>query len=142
MRSDGRMAGIDDDRAAGERPARIDHRRPPNFEQQIAAAPRDSCRRVWLPYRAVATDVVPNGKNQLYVPYGTALPTVRLSLFPVCAVSSFKTTTAGCERSSVSSTSGQSARAVSVPTMAPTMASHSGIAGSHATYRSAAGGMR
>src|SRR5882672_7045397 len=98
-----------------------------------ATAPRDSCRRVWLPQRAVATEIVPSGKNQLYVPYGTALPTVRLSLFPVCAVSSFNTITAGCARSSVSSTSGQTARAVSVPTMTSTIASHSGSAGSHAT---------
>src|SRR5256884_2491494 len=107
-----------------------------------ATALRDSCSRVWLPQRAVATDVVPSGKNQLYVPYGTALPTVRLSLVPVCAVSSFSTTTAGCARSSVSSTSGQTARAVSVPTIASTIASHSGSAGSQATKRSTAGGRR
>src|SRR5262249_42802251 len=98
-----------------------------------ATAPRDSWRRVWLPYRAVATDTVPSGKHQLYVPQGTAFPTVRLSLLPVCAVSSFNTTTAGRERSSVSSTRGQTARAVSVPTMASRMASHNGVAGNHAT---------
>ena len=30
-----------------------------------ATAPRESCSRVWLPQRAVATDTVPSGKNQL-----------------------------------------------------------------------------
>src|SRR6266581_5057344 len=83
-----------------------------------ATAPRDSCSRVWPFQRADATAVVPNGKNQLYVPYGTALPTVRLSLVPVCAVSSFSTTTTRWARSSVSTTRGQTARAVSAPTIA------------------------
>ena len=103
----------------------------PVFTHAIAS--RESCSRVWLPQRADATDVVPSGKNQLYVPYGTAFPTVRLSLFPVCAVSSFSTTTMGCARSNVSRTSGQTARAVSLPTIASTIASHSGAAGSQAT---------
>src|SRR5437899_3362110 len=59
----------------------------------------ESCRRAWSFQRPESTAVVPVGKNQLYVPPGTDFPTVRLSVVPVCAVSSLSTTTVGNARS-------------------------------------------
>ena len=82
---------------------------------------------------------MPVGKNQLYVPPGTALPTVRLSVVPVCAVSSFSTTTVGNVMSTRLTLRGQRAVAVSGPAAtwsvahSVTPSPHSAAAGSHAT---------
>src|SRR6266704_4476746 len=104
-----------------------------------ANALRDNCSRAWSSQRPESTAVVPVGKNQLYVPYGTARPGVRLSVVPVCAVSSFSTTTVGNARSMGPTVSGHGAVAVSCPTTASSVAQallpsgQSGAAGSHAT---------
>src|SRR2546430_5703661 len=76
----------------------------------------ESCRRAWSFQRPESTAVVPVGKNQLYVPPGTDFPTVRLSVVPVCAVSSLSTTTVGNARSMGPTVSGHGAVAVSCPT--------------------------
>src|SRR5438445_4247697 len=78
-----------------------------------ATAPRDSCSRTWSFQRPDSTATVPVGKNQLYVPWGTARPGVMLSVAAVCAVSSFSTTTVGNVRSTVVIVSGQGTAAVS-----------------------------
>ena len=99
----------------------------------------ESCRRAWSFQRPESTAVVPVGKNQLYVPPGTDFPTVRLSVVPVCAVSSLSTTTVGNARSMGPTVSGHGAVAVSCPTTASSVAQallpsgQSGAAGSHAT---------
>src|SRR6266704_2870909 len=113
-----------------------------------ANALRDSCSRAWSSQRPESTAVVPVGKNQLYVPYGTARPGVRLSVVPVCAVSSFSTTTVGSARSTRLIASGQRARAVSPAAATSSMAQavlpsvHSGAVGSQPTYRPAGGARR
>ena len=99
----------------------------------------ESWRRAWSFHRPESTPVVPVGKNQLYVPPGTAFPTVRLSVVPVCAVSSLSTTTVGKVMSRSPTVSGHCAVTVSGPTTASSVAhallpsGHSGAAGSHAT---------
>ena len=90
-------------------------------------------------HRPENTAVVAVGKNQLYVPPGTDFPTVRLSVVPVCAVSSLSATTVGNVMSMRPTVSGHRAVAVSPPTAASRVAhvvlpsGQSGAAGSHAT---------
>src|SRR5207253_11186169 len=102
-----------------------------------ATASRDSCSRTWSFQRPDSTATVPVGKNQLYVPWGTARPGVRLSVVPVWAVSSSRTTTVGKVISTTVTPSGQRAVAVSAPTVATSVAhavrpsAHSAAAGSH-----------
>src|SRR5882762_8212846 len=99
----------------------------------------ESWRRAWSFHRPESTAVVPVGKNQLYVSPGTDFPTVRLSVVPVCAVSSLSATTVGNAMSMRPTLSGHGAVAVSRPSTASSVAhavlpsGQSGAAGSHAT---------
>src|SRR4029077_15358333 len=87
-----------------------------------ATAARDSCSRTSSFQRPDSTATVPVGKNQLEVPWGTARPALTLSVVPVWAVSSFRTTTCGNVRSTIVIVSGQRAVAVSAPTATTSVA--------------------
>src|SRR5437588_11387617 len=113
-----------------------------------ATASRDSCSRTWSFQRPDSTATVPVGKNQLYVPWGTARPGVMLSLVPVCAISSFSSTTRGNVISTGVIVSGQRAAAVSPSVVTTSVAqavrpsAHSAAAGSQPAYRPITGGSR
>src|SRR5690349_21765804 len=115
-----------------------------------ATALRDSWSRTWSFHRPDSTATVPVGKNQLYVPCGTARPGVMLSVVPVPAVSSFRTTTPGNVISTSPTVSGQRALAESPPAVTTSEAhavrpsAHRATAGSQPAYRptAAEGGRR
>src|SRR5439155_22745583 len=80
-----------------------------------ATVARESRSRTRSFQRPDSTATVPVGKNQLYAPCGTARPAVRLSVVPVWAVSSSRTTTVGKVMSTMFTPRGQRAVAVSAP---------------------------